>query len=119
MSHITAQRRILYRKGLSDSAARPSWRSTMSQRMHIRVRGRVQGVSFRAYTQQVAASLGVRGYVRNLANGDVEIVAEGETQQLERLLAWARRGPPAAEVEEVQVERSEPTNAFRDFAIRY
>jgi acylphosphatase len=90
----------------------------MSKRVHLTVSGVVQGVGFRAYAQQTARALGVRGYVRNLANGDVEIVAEGEGEQLERLIKWARHGPPAAEVEDVTVTYSEPTGAFSGFDIR-
>lgn len=89
------------------------------QRIHIIVSGRVQGVSFRAYTQQRAWALGLRGCVRNLPNGDVEIVAEGEREALEKLLEWARRGPSGAVVTDVQVEFSEADAAFPDFSIRY
>jgi acylphosphatase len=91
----------------------------MRKQAHITVRGMVQGVCFRAYTREVAHSLGVRGHVRNLANGNVEIVAEGEEDALQRLIAWARRGPPAAEVEDVEVRYAEPTDAFPDFRIRH
>jgi len=91
----------------------------MQSHLHIFVRGRVQGVSFRAYTQQRAQALGLRGYVRNLADGDVEIVAEGEREALEQLLAWARRGPSGAVVTDVQADFSPAEGAFADFSIRY
>jgi acylphosphatase len=90
----------------------------MRRQAHITVRGIVQGVCFRAYTQDEARSLGLTGYVRNLRSGDVEIVAEGEDDQITRLIAWARRGPPLARVEDVAVTFAEPTGAFRDFSIR-
>jgi acylphosphatase len=90
---------------------------TVKKRVHIIVRGLVQGVSFRAYTQRMARTLLLHGFVRNLGNGDVEIVAEGEADRLEQLVDWARHGPPSAEVEEIQVEYSEPTHAFSSFTI--
>ena len=91
----------------------------MKQRVHILVSGRVQGVSFRAYTQQRASAFGLRGYVRNLPNGDVEIVAEGEREAFEKLLEWARHGPSGAAVMDVQVDLSEADDSFPDFSIRY
>jgi len=91
----------------------------MRQRIHILVHGRVQGVSFRAYTQQRARSLGLRGYVRNLPNGDVEIVAEGERESLEPLREWARHGPTGAVVMDFHDEFSEATDSFPDFSIKY
>jgi len=91
----------------------------MSKQARIIVRGIVQGVAFRAYTRETAELLGVRGYVRNRADGSVEIVAEGEDGQLGELIAWAWRGPPSAVVEDVDVQYAEPTNAFGDFRIRH
>ncbi len=90
----------------------------MRRRVHIVVRGQVQGVSFRVYTQRMARTLQLVGFVRNMGNGDVEIVAEGEADRLERMVEWARHGPPAAEVEEVRTEYTDPTDAFHDFTIR-
>ena len=91
----------------------------MTKQVHIIVSGVVQGVSFRAYAREAARALGVRGYVRNLPTGAVEIVAEGDESALGRLVEWARRGPPLAEVEHVEVSYSEPTGAFKDFGIRW
>lgn len=65
------------------------------------VRGKVQGVFFRATTQQEALNLGVRGYAKNLANGDVEIIACGEAPQLEILEQWLWMGPSASAVDDV------------------
>lgn len=79
------------------------------KRLHIWVSGRVQGVFYRARTVEVARSLGLTGWVRNLPDGRVEIVAEGEASALERLLEWCREGPPAARVENV-VAREEPVS---------
>jgi len=77
----------------------------MPDRARVRVvlRGLVQGVSFRAYTVDEARRLGVRGWVRNLADGRVEAEAEGERAALEVLVAFCRRGPPGAQVEDAEV----------------
>ena len=72
-------------------------------RVHLFVEGLVQGVSFRYYTVEEARRLGVQGWVRNLPDGRVEAEAEGERSAVEALVAWCRRGPPAAVVEAVEV----------------
>ncbi len=72
-------------------------------RVHLLVSGLVQGVAFRAYTVDEARRLGVAGWVRNLADGRVEVEAEGDRRALEALVAWCRRGPPAAQVDDVEV----------------
>ncbi len=70
-------------------------------RVHLLVEGLVQGVAFRAYTTEEARRLGVQGWVRNLPDGRVEVLAEGERAAVEALAAWCRRGPPAARVADV------------------
>ncbi|MER3546593.1 MAG: acylphosphatase [Rhodanobacteraceae bacterium] len=65
------------------------------------VRGRVQGVFFRASTREQALRLGLTGYAKNLANGDVEVLACGSSEALEELQRWLHRGPPSARVEGV------------------
>jgi acylphosphatase len=70
-------------------------------RVHLLVSGVVQGVAFRAYTVDEARRLGLAGWVRNLADGRVEVEAEGERAALEALVAFCRRGPPAAQVDDV------------------
>lgn len=87
--------------------------------MHIMVYGGVQGVFFRANTQDKARELGLTGYVRNLPDGSVEIVAEGDRGKLESLLAWCRHGPPAASVLRVEHGWEEKKEGFADFSIRY
>jgi acylphosphatase len=86
---------------------------------HVTVRGVVQGVGFRMSTKWEADRLGVRGYVRNLPGGAVEIVAEGRADAVDRLIAWAKHGPPGAVVEDVTVEEGEATGAYRDFGIQH
>lgn len=68
------------------------------------VHGRVQGVWYRASTAERAAALGVRGHARNLPDGTVEVVAAGERQAVEALLAWLGQGPPLARVTRVEIE---------------
>jgi acylphosphatase len=77
-------------------------------RVRVRIRGRVQGVFFRAEARARAESLGVAGWVRNADDGSVEAVFEGADEQVESLLEWCRRGPAGAGVEEVEAVREEP-----------
>jgi acylphosphatase len=76
--------------------------------MHLRISGRVQGVGFRAAMRREAARFGVAGWVRNRADGSVEALAQGSPDALDALLAWARRGPPAARVERVECDPPAP-----------
>jgi acylphosphatase len=79
------------------------------------VSGRVQGVGFRWFIAEAAESLGLAGTVRNLPDGDVEIVAEGDSASIEDLVNIAREGPPSAVVLDVQVRWEKPTGEFRAF----
>lgn len=87
-------------------------------RLRLIVAGRVQGVFFRRATADRAASLALTGFARNLAEGTVEIVAEGQRQGLELLLAWARVGPRHARVDELRVEWSGCQHEFSGFRVR-
>jgi len=88
-------------------------------RIHIFVSGRVQGVFFRAETEARARELGLFGWVRNLEDGRVEIIAEGEKEKLEKLLEWAKRGPTLARVDSIYFEWEEYKGEFKNFEIRY
>jgi acylphosphatase len=70
--------------------------------MRVRVRGRVQGVFFRAETRARAESLGLAGWVRNAADGSVEAVFEGESERVDSMVEWCRRGPGGAIVDDVE-----------------
>lgn len=72
------------------------------------MRGRVQGVWYRAATAERASGLGVKGHARNLADGSVEVLAVGKSEAVEALLAWLQEGPPMARVDEVSVEEVDP-----------
>jgi acylphosphatase len=88
-------------------------------RLQAVVHGRVQGVSFRYYTQRCARELGLTGYVRNLWEGSVEVVAEGQRAALDELLAFLRVGPRAAYVTQVDTQWSAATHTFDRFEVRY
>ncbi len=87
------------------------------KRAHVRVRGRVQGVFFRSEARDRASSLRVGGWVRNLPDGSVEAVFEGEPARVDSLVAWCRRGPAGARVDDVDVEWTEPLGETQ-FSIR-
>ena len=87
-------------------------------RAHLVVSGRVQGVAFRACTADEAQRHGLRGWVRNLPDGRVEVEAEGERAAVEALAAWCRRGPPAARVLAVEAEWGEARGELGPFEVR-
>lgn len=87
--------------------------------LNITVRGRVQGVMFRDFVRRKARALGLLGEVENMADGTVQVRAEGEEVSLEKLAALLRRGPILARVDDVQLQFVEPTGAFKDFHIVY
>jgi acylphosphatase len=88
-------------------------------RLHLLIRGDVQGVFFRANTKGKADELGVTGWVRNCEDGSVECVAEGEKEKLERLLEWCKKGPSGANVSGVDEKSEEFKGNFKRFSIRY
>ncbi len=92
--------------------------STTNLRLHALVEGRVQGVGFRAFVEQVAHQLGVSGWVRNRWDSSVEVLAEGSQAQLEALLEALQRGPRMSYVETVTPEWSEASGEFHYFAVR-
>ena len=91
----------------------------MKARAHVFVSGRVQGVFFRSEIRYEASRRNVTGWVRNLPEGRVEAVFEGEKDDMERLIEFCRRGPPGARVTRVQVLWADHTGEFEGFKIRY
>jgi len=87
-------------------------------RAKVTIRGRVQGVNYRYSTRLQAEHLGVVGWVRNCANGDVEGVFEGRETAVRELLQWCRQGPPAAAVSEILVDWEEHRGDFAAFEVR-
>lgn len=86
-------------------------------RVRLFVAGKVQGVYFRQNTQIVATEHGVYGWVRNLPDGRVEAVLEGDGDSVDKVVEWCRTGPPAARVDDLQVVRERYTGEFSDFLI--
>ena len=94
----------------------------MAQTAHLsaKVYGRVQGVFFRYFVRDAARILGLKGYARNFPSGDtVEVQAEGDKQQLEKLVEQLKIGPPGAWVERVEAIWSDYLGQFSNFDIRY
>ncbi|MBW2988652.1 acylphosphatase [Candidatus Woesearchaeota archaeon] len=89
------------------------------KRVRIIVRGYVQGVFFRYHTYRLARQLGLRGFVRNLPDGSVEVVAEGMDTKLQQLVEFCREGPEAARVDSIEVEESTLDEELSGFEIRY
>jgi acylphosphatase len=87
-------------------------------RLHLIVRGLVQGVYFRASTAEEARRLGLTGWVRNLDDGAVELVAEGDADALAALARWAGHGPPRARVEGLEPVEAPATGEFTSFEVR-
>lgn len=85
----------------------------------VNVHGFVQGVWFRQSTKDEAMRLGVVGWVRNLPDGSVEAVFEGEKQKVEEIIGWCHRGPSGAQVTRVDIGWERPTGEFSTFDIRY
>ena len=88
------------------------------KRAHVRIYGKAQGVWFRAHTKDMADKLGIKGWVRNVPDGSVEAVFEGDDESVEKIIEWCHRGPPLARVEGVEVEYEEPKGEEK-FEIRY
>lgn len=91
----------------------------MMKRVRVLISGKVQGVFFRAYTEEEANRLGIKGWVRNLPDGRVEAVFEGEDEAVDKMIAWCHRGSPHSRVTHVEVIEEPYTGEFKDFRIRY
>ncbi|MEO0096585.1 MAG: acylphosphatase [candidate division WOR-3 bacterium] len=91
----------------------------MKKRVHIFVSGKVQGVFYRDFTRRQAKRLNITGWVRNLLNGKVEVVAEGEEEDIKKFIEELKKGPPAARVENLGIKEEEPASEFDDFEIIY
>ncbi len=88
------------------------------KRLYLKIYGKVQGVYFRSFTQDKAHQLGLSGWVKNMPDGTVETVAEGEEENLNEYMQWCKKGPPAARVEEIREKWEEPTGEFKGFRIK-
>jgi acylphosphatase len=88
-------------------------------RAHLIIEGRVQGVFFRAFTRDLALTLGLKGWVRNLPSGDVEVVFEGERTAVEEAIGQCHAGPPSGRVDNVDVTWENPRGEFSSFTVKY
>ena len=84
--------------------------------IRLLIKGKVQGVFYRATAKDVADDLGIKGWVRNLPDDNVEIAATATEEQLEKFIAWCKQGPPKARVDNVIVDELKPEE-FKDFRI--
>ena len=91
----------------------------VQKRIHIFVTGRVQGVFFRQSTKVMAIKNNVKGWVRNLDDGRVEIVGEGETQNIENLVDWCKTGPANSRVDKFELIDENYIGEFENFEVRY
>ncbi len=87
----------------------------MVKRVHIIVSGNVQGVFFRYNTRRLALNLNLKGFARNLENGDVEVIAEGNEEAIKELIEFCKKGPVGAKVKDIKVDYEEMKNEFDGF----
>ena len=85
--------------------------------VHLIISGKVQGVFFRATAKEIADKLGVNGWVKNTPEGNVEAMATGTQEQIESFVAWCKKGPPKAKVENVEVSKADET-PFSGFEVK-
>lgn len=88
-------------------------------RVHLIVKGRVQGVFYRASAKERAMSLGLNGWVRNLYSGEVELMVEGEKKAVSTFIEWCKIGPPYAVVKDITIVNESPRGDMLGFEIRY
>ena len=88
-------------------------------RVHVIISGHVQGVFFRDKTQRQANARGVTGWVRNLSDGRVEAVFEGDENAVQQVVSWCQQGPPNAYVTGVESHSEAVINEYLSFSIRY
>jgi acylphosphatase len=90
----------------------------MNTRAHVLVSGKVQGVFFRSSTKDKAEELGLSGWVRNLPDGRVEAIFEGEKEEVDKVVEWSRKGPEYARVAGVEIIMEEYKGEFKGFLLR-
>lgn len=93
--------------------------NSQNKAFRARIFGQVQGVGFRYSTQEKARRLGVKGYVRNLPDGCVEVYAEGENKSIKELLVWLKKGPPGAYVRQVDTHPVSYQGLYNRFTIEF
>ncbi len=91
----------------------------MKARAHVYVSGTVQGVFFRYHTQELARRVGVSGWVKNMRDGRVEAVFEGERNDVDQMIKFCRKGPPGSSVKDVEVKWEGYKGEFTGFNVKY
>lgn len=91
----------------------------MEERLHLKIEGTIQGVFFREKTKEKAAELELTGWIKNNADGSVEAVFEGDSENLKKMLAFCREGPPDAVVDTIEEEWEDATGEFYTFDIEF
>jgi len=86
--------------------------------VHAIISGRVQGVFFRMETQRAAKRYGVNGWVRNCADGTVEAVLEADSEKVDQMIDWCKKGPPMASVSDLKIDWKEYSGEYTEFTIR-
>lgn len=89
------------------------------KRVHLMISGRVQGVFFRHNTNIEANRLGLKGFVRNTEDGNVEVIAEGPEDKIKQLISFCRKGPAGAEVAGIKIAYETPKGEFNGFGVMY
>ena len=89
------------------------------KRIHLIIHGKVQAVFYRSNTHKKASALGLTGFVKNLENGTVEVVAEGPEEKLNQLIEFCKNNPGYSNVDKVDVKEEKITNEFESFGVRY
>ena len=89
------------------------------KRIHLIAYGNVQGVFYRSNARKKASELGLKGFVRNLPDGAVEVVAEGAENNINELIKFCKNNPGYSNVDKVEIKKEKPTNEFDGFEVRY
>ena len=88
------------------------------KRVQVTIHGDVQGVGYRYTAIEIARDLGLTGWTKNDPDGSVEIIAEGEKENLQNLITWAKKGPPLARIDRIEEEWQEATGEFDEFDVK-
>lgn len=91
----------------------------MRARVHVWISGEVQGVFFRSSIRSQAALRQLKGWVKNLMDGRVEAVFEGDKENVDDVLVFCREGPPGSKIDNLEVKWEKPTSSFKEFEIKY
>ena len=89
------------------------------KRINLIISGKVQGVGFRYYTKRTAISLNLKGYVKNLTNNSVEVVAEGAEAEIKQFIEWCKKGPSSSHISDLKINYLPYTGEFKEFEIKH